>query len=291
MLPRRAFGTSGITHSVLVFGSMRLASERLTLTEAESLLGFLVDAGVDTFHSSHEYDTHPFFCEVLKRIGPLAPLHVVKLGEPHFDERQFRRERFIALVEQELQALGTERIAIVQWLLRAKPNTDEIRLPLLHECIADVEDTFARLRDQGKVGALAVFPYTPAVAEFCLARPSCAGLVSYLNLAEREMLPYLTGMQMRGQAMLAIRPLAAGTLLDAACHEGRNFADLCTQNCIPAESRLQFALRWPLAQPAVSGVVLSTSSLGHAQAAVAALSLSHEDKGSPLSHSFNVIRS
>lgn len=271
MLPRRAFGSTGISHSVLVFGSMRLDATRLMLADAEALLSFLVDAGVDAFHSSHEYDSHPFFCEVLGRVRPPAPVHVVKLGEPHFDEPRFRRERVVKLVEGQLRDLGTERIDVVQWLLRATPNTDAIRLPLLHDCIAEVEDTFARLRDQGKVGAMAVFPYTTAVAEFCLARPSCAGLVSYLNPAETEMMPYLAAMQARGQAMLAIRPLAAGALLDATDPAGQDFARLCAQHGVAAEDHAGFALRWPLEQPAVSGVILSVSTLHHAREAVAAL--------------------
>jgi aryl-alcohol dehydrogenase-like predicted oxidoreductase len=279
MLPKRPFGASGISHSVLIFGSMRLDPSRLSLSDACALLRFLSDAGVNAYHSSHEYEAHRFFCEVLNRVKPCNAVHVVKIGEPHFDERRFRRNRFVRLVEQELKALRTDRLDIVQWLLRATPNIDDVRLPLLRDCIAEVEDTFTSLRHEGKVQALAVFPYTPAVIEFCLNRPSCAGLVSYFNTAETDIMPYLEGMESRGQGMLAIRPLAAGRLLDATDPAGQNFADLCAAKSVPVEDKAKFAIRWPLTHPAVSGVILSVTSMAHAAEAVEALAAAQQVVG------------
>lgn len=272
LLAPRPFGTSGIHVSPLIFGSMRLDPKTIEPKAAQALLSYLQDAGVTTWHSSHEYETHSYFCEQLRMLRPRRAVHVMKLGEPHFDMAKFRRERFVELIEQELRALGTERIDIVQWLLRATPNDDATRLPLLRDCIGEVEETADALKKAGKIGALAVFPYSMATAEFCLPRASCAGLVNYLNLAEREDAPLLDAMQARGQGYLSIRPLAAGKLLDASLPEGKEFLGVCHSLSILPENRRAFALQWPLLHPAVSGVILSVSSLSHAEQAVAAAS-------------------
>lgn len=268
---KRPFGTSGIDVSPLIFGSMRLDPARLPAHEARELLAYLIASGVTTWHSSHEYEHHAFFCEMLAQVQPPSPVHVMKLGEPHFDAPRFRRERFIALIEQELRALRAERIDIVQWLLRATPNDDANRLPLLAECIGEVEETAASLQRAGKIGALACFPYSPATAAFCLPRPACAGLVSYLNPVEQECVPFLGDMQRRGQGYLAIRPLCGGKLLNAAEPEGPTFIALCEREGIAPDARAAYALRWPLTLPTVSGVIVSVSSMEHARAAVSAL--------------------
>ena len=271
MISTRSFGSTGIRVSILVFGSMRLDPARLTLQDATNLLSFLSEAGVTTWHSSFEYENHSFFCDALRRIKPRNPVHVMKLGEPHFDTPRFRPRRFVELVEQELRALGTDHIAIVQWLLRATPNEDSARLPLLLDCLDEVEDTALRLKQQGKIGALAVFPYSLGAAAVCLSRPSCAGLVSYLNPAEQEFIPFLSGMQKQGHGFLAIRPLCAGKLLDPRALEGKIFADICAIANIAPERRVDHALSWPLQRPAVSGVILSVSDINHARQAIDAL--------------------
>ncbi len=272
MVPR-SFGQSGVRTSPLIFGSMRLDPVRMAASEARQLLTYLIDHGVTTWHSSHEYESYAFFCELLRVLEPPAPVHVIKLGEPHFDAPRFRPERFVGLVEHALKALRTERIDIVQWMLRTTPNVDATRLPLLHACIGEVEATAAQLEAQGKIGALAVFPYTAATADVCLPREACDGLVTYVNLAEQEYVPYLADLHARARGCLAIRPLCGGALLDPETLGGQALTRLAQSRGISPERRAELALSWPLTHPCVSGVVVSVGTIAHAERAVSACAI------------------
>jgi predicted aldo/keto reductase-like oxidoreductase len=85
MIPRE-FGNTGIKLSPLTFGSMRLDPARIELKTAISLISYLYANGVNTFHSSHEYDTDPFFCQVMQQFRQLHPsaeiLHIAKIPAP-----------------------------------------------------------------------------------------------------------------------------------------------------------------------------------------------------------------
>jgi aryl-alcohol dehydrogenase-like predicted oxidoreductase len=252
----REFGRTGLFTSVLTFGPMRLDPQRIEAGEALRLIEHLHAGGVTTFHSSSEYETHGFFCEVMRRFRERHPgteqVHVCKLAAPHFGEDRFQPERFRALVEQALRDLGADHLHLVQWLLRSKPIADEPRLRLLAESAAALGRVWEDLRAEGKVGVLASFPYSVPFAGAVLETPPCAGLVTYLNLAELDEAPRLDAMERAGQGFVAIRPLHAGALaLDA--------------------ERTAFALRFPLLHPAVSSVVVGVSSIPHADAALAAL--------------------
>jgi aryl-alcohol dehydrogenase-like predicted oxidoreductase len=240
---------------------MRFDPKRIDADTGRDVLAFLLDAGVDAMHSSHEYEFHDYFCEILKSLGKKRVTHIVKLGEPHFDHAGFRPERMIKIIDDQLRALGTERIEIVQWLLRTQPMENQLRLSLFEQCRQEVAATAAKLIDQGKVGALGVFPYTPAFAAKALPTSWCRGLIDYLNPMERECVPFLDEMQARNQFCIAIRPLAAGKLL-----ENEKFAAACDKLGVAPGER--FALRYPLLHPAVCSVVLSISSRAHAESAI-----------------------
>jgi aryl-alcohol dehydrogenase-like predicted oxidoreductase len=184
--------------------------------EAEELLLFLVDHGVSTFHSSHEYESHSYFCSVLERVKRLRPrnrfLHIAKVGVPHFDEKHFRGDRFRAIVESQLRDLNTERIDIVQWLVRQTPNEDAARLAVFREGFEEVIGTLSDLRDEGKVGVLVSFPYTTIFADEILKYDFCSGLIAYLNPGELEYAPHLDWAHSEGKGFVAIRPLFGGKL-------------------------------------------------------------------------------
>ena len=155
LIARRQFGRSGPELSAIAYGAMRLAPSRLSPEEALALLSRLLEAGVTTFHSSHEYDSHSFFCDrlaALRRLRPGADVqHVIKLASPHFDARTFSARKLGALIDQELTALGAETVDLVQWMARQTPNTDENRLAVLARANhAGVRSLFgAALRDLG----------------------------------------------------------------------------------------------------------------------------------------------
>ena len=279
MIPRE-FGRSSIKLSPVTFGSMRFDPQKIEFDAAVELITYLYEHGVNTFHSSHEYDTDTFFCDVLRQFqqsNPNAEIkHIAKIGVPHFGEGDFKSDRLITLVENRLRDLNTERLDLVQWLVRHQPNEDRYRLPILEACQSELEATWSKLQQQGKVGALTSFPYSFSFAEAVLQFPTCQGLVTYLNLMETEMTPLLEQMADRGQGYVAIRPLCGG-LLTANCdldsenpESDRVQKILKALNISPAELT-KLAIQFPLLHPVVTSIMISVSSIEHAQEVIEAV--------------------
>jgi len=92
-MKNREFGQSGIKLSPITFGSMRLDPQRIDLEGAVELVAYLYEHGVNTFHSSHEYETDAFFCQVMQQFRSRHPgaeiAHIAKIGVPHFGETEF----------------------------------------------------------------------------------------------------------------------------------------------------------------------------------------------------------
>lgn len=272
----RPFGASGVRLSPLAFGSMRLDPARLDAAAAARLLAALHDRGITTYHSSAEYETFGHFAGALRAFRAQRPgaevQHVVKVASPHFGEDAFSASRFEAQVDGYLAALGTERLDVVQWLVRQTPNTLERRSAALHASLGGLAEVWERLREKGKVGALASFPYCPGFAgEVLAAVPRCAGLATYLNPAELEYVPFLEG---GGAGFVAIRPLAAGLLtpegLRRPCEDVDREAQ--RQRVLRGLERLGWdadgvaahAVRFCLMHPGVASAVVSISSEAHA---------------------------
>jgi aryl-alcohol dehydrogenase-like predicted oxidoreductase len=251
--PRRPFGASGVSLSAWTFGTMRLHLLGLDGAEAADFLTALYDRGVTSFHVSPEYESHALACAALKglrRRRPAARLEIVaKIAAPHFEETGFDAARARARVEACRAELDVERIDLVQWLVRHTPNDDRPRLEVLARDGRAAEDAWSALKAEGRVGALAIFPYSDGFLRASLDLPWVDGVVSYLNLEEREAAPYLDRLAAEGRGFAAIRPLNAGRL----------------------KGRLREALRFPLAHPAVASVILSASDLAQAEAALEAV--------------------
>jgi aryl-alcohol dehydrogenase-like predicted oxidoreductase len=285
LAPRRRFGGSSIELSALCFGCMRMSPSRLELKEAVDLLLALFDRGVTSFHSSHEYETYTFFCDALREMRRLRggrPIEtIVKIGAPHFDEAEFSPARFRSLIEAELRNLQVDRVDIVQWLVRHTPNDDAPRLDILRRASASVHEVWQRLRAEGKVGLLTVFPYSDAFLRASLDLPDVAGLVTYLNLLETEAVPYLNGLASSGRGFAAIRPLAAGRLVgESGKHDRETLAviqELPREAWSSPSGVTDLALRFPLWHPAVATVIVSISSLAHADEALDAVSGARPD--------------
>ncbi len=287
MIPRE-FGNTGIKLSPLTFGSMRLDPARIELKTAIALISYLYANGVNTFHSSHEYDTDPFFCQVIQQFRQLHPgaeiLHIAKIPAPHFGEK-FNSGKLIALIEQRLQQLGTERIDLVQWLVRHQPNDDRHRLPILTDCQQELYETWSKLQNQGKVGSLTSFPYSVPFAQEVLRFSCCRGLVTYLNLLELEMIPILEQMELEGQGYIAIRPLCGGLITSENAQNAENKIDESSQlqaiiNTlnIPITDVTKFAVQFPLLHPTVASVMVSVSNLKHAEEVIAAADTAKSDR-------------
>lgn len=286
----REFGDSGIKLSPVTFGSMRFDPKRIELAAAVDLISYLYQNGVNTFHSSHEYETDSFFCQVIQQFRLRHPaaeiVHIAKIGVPHFDEDQFNSDRLVTVIEQRLQELATERLDLVQWLVRHQPNDDQHRLPILRECQAELKATWLKLQEQGKVGALASFPYSLPFAEDVLQFPTCKGLVTYLNLLELEMTPLLEQMEHAGQGYVAIRPLGGGLITtETLAHQEQDSADdiqklqaIISALKIPEQDLTKFAVQFPLLHPAVASVMVSVTSMNHATEILAAVANLESDR-------------
>ena len=281
MIPRE-FGNTGIQLSPISFGSMRLEPKKIELKEAVQLLAYLYDNGINTFHSSHEYETDDFFCQALSQFRSLYPgaelLHITKLGVPHFDEANFQSDRLIALVEKRLRELNTERLDLVQWLVRHQPNEDLHRLPILADCQQELSETWLMLQREGKVGALASFPYSVPFAKEVLNLDVCKGLITYLNLLELEMTPLLGQMKSAGQSFVAIRPLVGGLIpkiKKLSMLGTEQTEDIIRLKAIMAELNVsdhdltKLALQFPLLHPAIASTIISIGSIKHAEEVIA----------------------
>lgn len=257
---RRTFAP-GLNLSTLCFGAMRLVPPRFDLKSATDLLLYLSDHGASAIHVSHEYESFGLTCAAVGAVRTLRPTGqreiIAKIGAPHFDEISFSASRFRKLIEDDLAVLGAERIDVVQWLVRHTPNEDAPRLEILRSCAEEVADIAARLKSEGKIGALAAFPYSPAFRDACLQIDAIEGVVDYLNLIETEPAGSLDRLEAGGRGFAAVRPLAAGKL-------AANAPD---------------ALGFPLLHPATATVIVSLSNRAQADVALAAVAKALPDRG------------
>lgn len=273
-MQRRAFGRSGVELSAFCFGTMRLLPPRFDLASATALVLDLFDRGVTSFHVSQEYESYALACAALKalrRARPDAVIQIVsKIPVPHFSEDRFDPARAVALIEADRLALGVERIDVVQWMVRHTPNDDAPRLAILARDGGAARDTWEQLKADGRIGALAVFPYSDALLQASLALPWVDGLVTYLNPLELDAAPYLDRLATEGRGFMAIRPLLAGKAADDA--------PFWTDLDIAPRDRPAFAIAFSLMHPAVAGTILTASSPDHLDQAITEIQRARIDR-------------
>ena len=214
----RRFGSTDLEVSPICFGPMRFAnrdrSDDDVSRNGRRALERALERGVNFLHSSYEYGTRWSMGSVLASHPRRHDIHhIIKVPVPDSDDGgRFDAVKFRLRVEEALAELHTDRIAVVQHLQRAKPNTDERRLPDIEAVDEPLRETFETLRAEGKVGYLASFPYTAAFAESALATGAFSGLVAYYNAIEMEMARFFPALERSGGGFLCIRPFLAGLL-------------------------------------------------------------------------------
>ncbi len=192
---------------------MRLPAE----PDGRSAAEFLVDLahlGFDTHHSSVEYDTSERYRAALTaaRAAGASFRHVVKIAEPSWDSDRFDPQRFVARVDAECEALGTEHIDTVQWLVRTPEPADVDATAAVLERDRDaIIETFRALAESGRIGQVFGFPYTRPMAEGLVGdrggAPLVDGLTLYLNPEERQWHDLASRVP-----TVAIRPFAGGAI-------------------------------------------------------------------------------
>src|SRR5262249_39625694 len=127
--------------------------------------------GITTFHSSSEYDTFSRFCALSRNLGGRGSEmhHVVKLAEPHFGDTSFDERRLRLKVEAYLADLGVARLDVVQWMWRGDLKDEDGRLAGFKRHRDSIQAAFDALRAEGKIGAVASFPYTLRFADAVLS--------------------------------------------------------------------------------------------------------------------------
>lgn len=161
MQPRR-YGQTDLYVSPICFGPMRFASKTpgddLQSKAGERALVHALKRGIDFLHSSYEYGTRWAMERVLKDHPGRAEIkHIIKVPVPDFQDTAFSATLFRSRVEEALRELHTDRIDVVQWLVRAEPNNDPQRLPRIATSLAAALEIFGTLHAEGKVGVHGVF--------------------------------------------------------------------------------------------------------------------------------------
>ena len=275
----RKFGVTDLEVSEICFGPMRFSSKDPGDDEktraGKRALERVIERGVNFIHSSYEYGTRWAMGEVLKDHPKRKELHhIIKVPVPDFDDDGvFDPAKFRMRVEEALSDLHADRIAVLQHLQRSKPNSDEGRtpnIPAVHEPMIEI---FEKLKDEGKVGYLTTFPYTPGFATAALKTGDFSGMVAYYNLVEMEMAEFFADMEGKGQGFFCIRPFMAGLLTDRRANreclpEGDRMLE---ENWQPAYERLkviesalgveikswtEFAIKFALIHPIVTSLIV-----------------------------------
>ena len=287
----RSFEQTDLKVSTICFGPMRFAAKSPGFDEKSEAgrraLERALERGLNFVHSSYEYGTRWAIGEVLKHHPKRPDLHhIIKVPVPDFvDGDVFDAGKFRLRVEEALRDLHAERIAVIQHLQRSKPNTDERRIANIPHVHDELGETFDRLKEEGKVGYLTTFPYSPGFARSALDTGDFGGMVAYYNLIEMEMAEFFPQMEDLGQGFICIRPFMAGLLTDrrgqrAQLPEDDRFRDSQWDNAYERFALIQsefseevdswtaFSIRFALAHPIIASLVVGLNSIEQVDAVI-----------------------
>ena len=303
----RRFGSSDLEVSVVTFGSMRFVKGKSADADERTgkrALAAALDGGVTTIHSSYEYGTRWALTDILRDHPKRHELHhVIKVTVPDFSDAGFDAAKFRGQVEDALRDLHAERIAVVQHLQRGVSNDiiygeegDGPRIAAMPQVNQALLEVFQQLRQEGKVGWLATFPYTPGFAAAAIGTGAFHGMVAYFNLLETEMVPLLDTMRERGIGYFTMRPFMQGLISDKRAGDvrlppGDSARRRAWEAYYPRYARLQeeldaevgswseLAIRFALADPVMCSVILSMNTPEQVAQVLAAADAADLDPG------------
>lgn len=251
---------------------MRLLKQNISFEDARLLIRKAIDYGITSFHSSFEYESYKYFkaifCDVKKDFPNKKFEHIIKLGEPHFDSNTFNPKRFRKIVEDQIYQLKTERIDVVQWLLRHTPNEDKFRLQILEDCFEEFNLISSKLKKEGKIGIVGCYPYSQKFASEInnKKKPDC--WITYFNLIQRNW------KDLTSDCFLAISPFAEGVLL-----RSNYLSDILSKNSfMKNKTIIESSLLFPLLNPNIKTLIGSVSNLSQLLDCVNAINKSYVDQ-------------
>jgi len=174
-MDKRSLDGTDLDFSVICYGPMRIAQDSSdpNLAEHQRAMRTAIDRGVNFIHSSYEYGVRWMMHDVLiDHPARHDLLHVIKTPVPDWDDPEFSADKLERRIDEALQDLCTDRIALVYWMWRCRPHDEAHRLPLLEKVHDTVIETFERLREKRKVDRVACFPYFPESAAAAMTHPS-----------------------------------------------------------------------------------------------------------------------
>jgi len=275
----RQFADTNLKVSEICLGPMRLSAKSPSDDEksraGKRALERALERGVNFIHSSYEYGTRWAIGEVLKNHPRRGELHhIIKVPVPDFDDNgRFDSTKFRLRIEEALRNLHTDCIDVIQHLQRARPNTDELRIPSIPTVEEAMLEIFEKLKEEGKVGYLTTFPYSPGFAGQALKTKVFKGMVAYYNPIEMEMAKFFPLMEQQNQGFFCIRPFMSGLLTDKRIDRNRlekndrfndplwkdaynRLALLITEFGSEVNSWTDFAIKFSLCHPIVTSLIV-----------------------------------
>ncbi|WP_431801458.1 aldo/keto reductase [Halobacillus andaensis] len=290
-MKNRRLGNTDLFVSELCFGPMKWTD----VQEGKAALDHALDLGVNVVHSSYEYQTiDQLGAHLMDHPKRQDIHHIIKVSSPEYNEEKFDKKKFRSQVEEALRKLHTERIDVVQHLHRSVSKEivyheegNPQRTSQFSEVQEELLEVFDDMKNEGKVNYLASFPMTPKYAELVVKSGNFHGIAGYYNLIETELTPLFPEMELKGMGYIAIRPLLAGLLTE----KRKNRNKLAGQDPMRGEKwndayelfqEVQktvsdqdanwedFALKFCLADPRVTTVVMGLNNPAQVEAAVEA---------------------
>lgn len=196
--------------SEITIGTMRFFDKSLSSNEVGNIIEKAFDIGINTHHTSYEYNSYELYKEALKTTTCKQKIkHIAKLSAPHFEDSVFSSKILENRVDKVLEDLQIETIDVLQWLLRSKPINDSTRLETLSNFKEEIEECLFQLKRKGKIKSAFSFPYSTLFAKEVFKFDQIDGIVSYLNKEEKEY-----NNLANTNPFIAIRPFFAGKLLN-----------------------------------------------------------------------------
>jgi predicted oxidoreductase len=197
--------------SNITLGTMRFYDKNLRTKDVTNIIESCHEIGIDTHHSSFEYNSYQLYLKALKSSSCKKQIkHIVKLSSPHFEDNPlaFSSKNLEAKIDEELNNLNIEQIDVLQWLVRSKPINDKDRLSILSLQTDEIEECIANLKQKGKIKTVFSFPYSVPFAKEVIKIKQIDGIISYLNIQEEDYSEFANSVP-----FIAIRPFFRGSLI------------------------------------------------------------------------------
>lgn len=236
----------GVKPEEVVFGTMRMTEYNYSVEYWVNLINEFYELGLVKHHTSNEYESYPFYCEVLSNFYKTYPSkkikHIVKLADPSFQEIEFDGQRMLQRIQSYLKDLQTDSIHAIQWMWRGNLENKAQRLVDFNESSIQFEKSIEELKSNKLIEHFLCFPYDVEFAEAAINKKFIDGLVVYRNISELEYSDVLKLSHEFKKSSYIIRPLAAGKALEI--------------NSNPAE-----LISFSINLPSIMGAIVSLSSI------------------------------